>query len=166
MAGPFGKIVHKVCCCAGDGCPCCPGWPLERSANIYFSSIEETVNDCVPIIALQEYSDTFGCTGTALNYPIFQNVGNLLFVRVVCDPETQAWVVQYKSLATGMTANDPDTGSWVTVVYDFVCPDCADAIDGVAYGSFDFVAVHACETSGGLVTFNVLVHADVEVQCV
>jgi len=161
------EVTAKKCgCAASEGCPCCPGWPLEKSANIYFSSIEESVNDCVPIIALQEYSDTFGCTGTALNYPIFQNVGNLLFVRVTCDPETLEWIVEYKSLATGMVANDPDTGTWVPVVYDFVCPDCADAIDGVAYGSFDFVAVHACETSGGLVTFNVLVHADVEVQCV
>ena len=87
-------------------------------------------------------------------------------MRVVCNPDTLAWVVEYKSLATGMVANDPDTGSWVTVVYDFACPDCADSIDGVAYGTFDFVAVHACETSGGLVTFNVLVHADVEVQCI
>lgn len=156
----------KRCSCEQtEGCPCCPGWPLERSADIYFASIEATVNDCVPIIALQEYSDTFGCTGTT-PYPIFQNVGNLLYVRVVCDPDTLAWVVEYKSLATGMVANDVNTGTWVAVVYDFICPDCADAIDGVAYGSFDFVAVHACETSGGLVTFDVLVHADVEVQCV
>jgi hypothetical protein len=167
--GDLIEVVCKQCACEErpvDGCPCCPGWPLERSANIYFASIEQSVNDCVPIIALQEYSDIFGCLGTALNYNIFQNVGNFLFVRVVCDPETLAWVVEYKSLATGMVANDPDTGSWVEVVFDFVCPDCSDAIDGVAYGSFDFVAVHACETSGGLVSFNVLVHADVEVQCV
>jgi hypothetical protein len=162
------SVTCKQCSCdqVVDGCPCCPGWPLERSANIYFSSIEQSVNDCVPIIALQEYSDIFGCSGTALNYNIFQNVGNFLFVRVVCNPDTLAWVVEYKSLATGMVANDPDTGSWVEVVFDFVCPDCADSIDGVAYGSFDFIAVHACETSGGLVSFNVLVHADVEVQCV
>jgi hypothetical protein len=161
------EVACKQCACEQpDGCPCCPGWPLERSANIYFTSIEQSVNDCVPIIDEQEYSDTFGCVGTALNYPIFQNVGNLLFVRVVCDPDTLAWKVEYKSLATGMVANNPDTGTWVEVVFDFSCPDCADAIGGVAYGTFDFIAVHACETSGGLVTFNVLVHADVEVQCV
>jgi formylglycine-generating enzyme required for sulfatase activity len=166
--GTVVSVTCKQCSCdqSVDGCPCCPGWPLERSANIYFASIEQSVNDCVPIIALQEYSDIFGCSGTALNYNIFQNVGNFLFVRVVCNPDTLAWVVEYKSLATGMVANDPDTGSWVEVVFDFVCPDCADSIDGVAYGSFDFIAVHACETSGGLVSFNVLVHADVEVQCV
>jgi hypothetical protein len=76
------------------------------------------------------------------------------------------WKIEYKSLATGMTGNDVSTGEWVEVVYDFECPDCADAVDGVAYGTFDFVAVNACETSGGLVNFNVLVHADVEVQCV
>lgn len=161
------EVVCKQCACEQpDGCPCCPGWPLERSANIYFTSIEQSVNDCVPIIDEQEYSDIFGCVGTALNYPIFQNVGNLLFVRVVCDPDTLAWKVEYKSLATGMVANNPDTGTWVEVVFDFSCPDCADAVGGVAYGTFDFIAVHACETSGGLVTFNVLVHADVEVQCV
>ena len=89
-----------------------------------------------------------------------------MYVRVVCSTETLAWVVEYKSLATGMIANDVNTGTWVPVVYDFTCPDCADAIDGVAYGSFDFVAVHGCETSGGFVTFDVLVHAEVEVQCV
>jgi len=56
------EVTAKKCgCAASEGCPCCPGWPLEKSANIYFSSIEESVNDCVPIIALQEYSDTFGC---------------------------------------------------------------------------------------------------------
>lgn len=160
-------VACKWCdCVAGDGCPCCPGWPLERSANIFFTSIESGTNDCVPIVAEQYYSDTFTCTGTALNYPIFQNVGNFLYVRVVCDPDTLAWTVQYKSLATGMIANDPDTGTWVTVSYDFTCPDCANAIGGIAYGSFDFIGVHGCETSGGLVSFNVLVHADVEVQCV
>lgn len=156
----------KKCGCEkADGCPCCPGWPLERSADIYFASIEESISDCGSIIALQEYSDTFGCTGTSA-YPVFQNVGNLLYVRVICDPETLAWVVEYKSLATGMVANNPETGTWVPVVYDFTCPDCADAVDGVAHGSFDFIAIHACETSGGTVSFNVLVHADIEVQCV
>ena len=46
------EVACKQCACEQpDGCPCCSGWPLERSANIYFSSIEETVNDCVPIIA-------------------------------------------------------------------------------------------------------------------
>jgi len=161
-------VSAKKCGCdEGDNCPCCPGWPLERSANIFFSSIEETGTDCNGTPTIQEFSDTFGCTGTALNYNIYSNVGNFLFVRVVCDPDTLAWVVEYKSPATGMTGNDPDTGSWVAVVYDFVCPDCADAIDGVAHGTFDFVAVTQCEISGPtIITFNVLVHADVEVQCV
>jgi len=159
------QALMECGCCGGDRCPCCLGWPLTRSANIYFTSIESGLNDCVPIILAQEYSDVFGCVGTP-EYPVFQNVGNKLYVRVVCSESTNAWVVEYKSLATGMVGDDPDTGDWIVVVYDFTCPDCDDAIDGVAYGSFDFVGVHACETSGGLVSFDVLIHADVEVQCV
>jgi hypothetical protein len=164
MGGLFGPPDHLKCCCGGDRCKCCLGWPLSRSAQIHFTSIEESINDCTPIIQTWEFSDIFKCTGNEL-YPIYNNPGNAIFVRVTCDEETNTWKIEYKSYATGMIGSDPETGSWVEVAYDFTCPDCADAVDGVATGTFDFVAVQGCETSGGLVTFNVLVHADVEVQC-
>jgi len=161
----FGPTQKKKCCCGVSGCNCCPGWPLERSAQIHFTSMEAAINDCTPIIQTWEFSDIFSCTGNDL-YPIYDATGLAVFVKVNCNTETNEWTITYKSAATGMTSNDPDTGSWVEVVYDFECPDCANAIDGIAYGTFDFIAVNACETSGGLVNFNVLVHADVEVQCV
>jgi hypothetical protein len=153
------------CGCCGDRCKCCPGWPLDRSAQIHFTSTEQAVNDCTPIIQIWEFSDIFSCTGNEF-YPIYDATNFALFVRVICDETTNTWKIEYKSYATGMVGVDPLTGSWVEVAYDFVCPDCDDAVDGVATGTFDFVAVNGCETSGGLVTFNVLVHADVEVQCV
>jgi hypothetical protein len=163
--GMMKKKWLECCTCIGNRCPCCLGWPLERSAQIHFTSTEQSVNDCTPIIQVWEYSDLFDCTGNEL-YPIYNNPQNAIFVRVVCDTATNTWKIEYKSFATGMTSSDPLTGDWVEVVYDFSCPDCADAIDGVAYGTFDFIAVNGCETSGGLVTFNVVVHAEVEVQCV
>ena len=152
-------------CGCGDRCKCCPGWPLERSAQIHFTSTEQAVNDCTPIVQIWEFSDIFSCTGNEF-YPIYDATNFALFVRVICDETTNTWKIEYKSYATGMVGVDPLTGSWVEVAYDFVCPDCDDAVDGIATGTFDFVAVNGCETSGGLVTFNVLVHADVEVQCV
>jgi hypothetical protein len=164
MGGLFGPPEYIKCCCGGDRCPCCLGWPLSRSAQIHFTSTEESINDCRPIIQVWEFSDLFDCTGNDL-YPIYDATALAIFVRVNCDTETLEWKVEYKSAATGMVGNDTSTGTWVQVAYDFDCPDCADAIDGVAYGTFDFVAVNQCETSGGPVTFNVLVHADVEVQC-
>lgn len=159
------NIDMDTACGCCNRCPCCLGWPLSRSAQIHFTSVEESTNDCIAIIQVWEFSDIFTCTGNDL-YPIYNNPGNAIFVRVVCDESTNTWKIEYKSFATGMTSSDPNTGSWVEVVYDFECPDCANAIDGVAYGHFDFVAVNGCETSGGVVLFNVLVHAVVEVQCV
>lgn len=165
MAGNLLEAVLNCGCCAQDGCPCCPGWPLERSGQIHFTSTEESVNDCRPIVQIWEFSDLFDCTGNEL-YPIYDATGLAVLVRVICDTQTLAWKIEYKSLATGMLSNNPATGEWVEVVYDFTCPDCAEAVAGVAYGSFDFVAVNGCETSGGMVFFNVIVHAIVEVQCV
>ncbi len=92
-----------------------------------------------------------------------------IYVRMICNRETLTWTIEYKSFATGTGSSDSETWSWVEVANNFTCPDCADAIDGVAYATFDFVAVNGCEISrppsGELVNFNVLIHAEVELSC-
>jgi hypothetical protein len=87
-------------------------------------------------------------------------------VRVFCDSVTGEWSVQYRSATSGGGFESPVSSVWKDVSsLTFVCPDCANAVNGVAYGTIDFIAEMACETSGGIVTYNVLVHGDVEIGC-
>lgn len=153
------------CCCGA--CPCCLGWPSTSSGGIVWTAVSDA-SDC-GASAEDGSSQDFGCTGSPED-----EIGTLIFsaytdlyVRVFCDFATGIWKVQYRSGTTGPgDCEVPAADEWIDVVYDFVCPDCEDAIDGVAYGTIDFIAVMCCEISGPtIVTFNVTVHADIEIPC-
>jgi hypothetical protein len=164
--GPFGKKLHKKCCCPGS-CPCCPGWPQTASASIHWTTSVEVSNDCQSAPSILEVTSDFGCTGTedALG-TLLREEATSLYVRVFCVAATNTWKVQYRSATTGGGFDPPASTTFIDAPdVTFVCPDCADAVDGIATGTIDFIAVMACETSGGVVEYNILVHADVEVVC-
>lgn len=163
------SVVCKVCACEEpDGCPCCPGWPLGSSGSIAWTSSNVAPNDCDPISpGIVEVTGDFGCPAEVDNDTIIRTSSDTLHVRVYCDLETMQYVVQYKSAATspGGVLSAPELWEWVTVTYDLTCPDCANAVDGIATGTIDFTAYMACETSGGLTSYPILVHGDIEVGC-
>ena len=153
-------------CCCGS-CPCCPGWPATSSGGIVWSAVADA-SDCGPgenTIG----AEIFGCLGSPETETglLILSMETELWVRVWCDFETLEWKVQYRSGTTGPSdCEGPAADEWLDVAADFVCPDCEDAIDGVAYGTIDFIAVMCCEISGPtVVTYNVTVHADIEVEC-
>ena len=166
MPGNIMQAVLECGCCGG--CPCCPGWPLTASGSIRWRATSPT-SDC-GAGGTQEVTGDFGCLGTPeddIGTLIFQVETNL-YVRVWCDYETLEWHVQYRSGATGVLGEctTPASATWLDVAYVFVCPDCADAIGGIATGTIDFIAVMCCEISGPtIVNYNVTVHADVEISC-
>lgn len=163
------KEILLKCGCGCGGCPCCPGWPLELSAIIHwFSSILEP-NDCEPIApSIIQIDGDFGCPGQ-VDDPLgtgIRIVGTYLFVRVFCDGDN-VWHAQYRSAISGGTFEPPVSSEWAEAEdVEFSCPSCGDAGEnGIATGSIDFIAKMACETSGGVIVYDVLVHGDVEVGC-
>jgi len=167
MSGPFGKIHNKKCCC-GTGCPCCPNWPQNSSGSITWTAVA-LPSDCSGGSAANA-PEEFGCTGTSPSGTgtlILQDSTDL-YVRVWCDYDTLEWHVQYRSGATGAAGvcESPAAADWVEVAYDFSCPDCNAAVDGIATGTIDFIAVMCCEISGpSVVYYDVAVHADIELPC-
>ena len=154
-----------ACCCGG--CPCCPGWDQAVSGSIQWSAVADA-SDCgggsnTPGV------EAFGCIGAPEDETgtLLLSLDTDLYVRVWCDYETLEWHVQYRSGTTGVDdCESPASTTWLEVANDFVCPNCDDAIDGIAYGTIDFIAVMCCEISGPtIVTFNVTVHADIEIPC-
>ena len=163
----FGKRHNQACCCGG-GCPCCPGWPLTSSGIINWSTVVAVSNDCESAPSLVEVSSDFGCPGT--EEPIgtlLRSAATELWVRVFCNTETNAWKVQYRSASSGGGFDSPASETWVDAPdVEFVCPDCADAVGGIATGTIDFTAQMACEVSGPtIVTYDIVVHGDVEIGC-
>lgn len=164
LVGDTKKRAAETCCCGG--CPCCPGWPGGQSGIINWISIPEADNDCESVSPVEASTD-FGCPSqyTELGQ-LIRTAATELWVRVFCDPITEQWTIQYRSATSGGGFESPVSAIWKDASDgSFVCPDCADAINGVAYGTIDFVAEMACETSGGIVTYNVLVHGDIEIGC-
>lgn len=160
------EVTCKQCGCeVVEGCRCCPGWPLTKSGIIHWISTVTPINDCDG--GISTIDGDFGCPegtgelGTKIRFP-----GTDLWVRVFCEEGTNQWKAQYRSATSGGGFDPPASTVWASAAgFDFSCPDCADAVDGVATGTIDFVAQMACETSGGVVTYDVLVHGDIEIGC-
>lgn len=156
-----------ACCCGG--CPCCPGWTQPASGSIQWTSTSDS-SDCGAGSTVTPAVIEFGCIGAPEDEDgtLIRQDETYLYVRVWCDYETLEWHVQYRSGTTGGggTCTSPASTTWVDVDYDFVCPDCAEAVDGIATGTIDFIAIMCCEISGPtVVTYNVAVHADIEIPC-
>ncbi len=159
-------VSCKLCACAeSTNCPCCPGWPETASGSIEWSSVAEP-NDCAIGDPGNPVGD-FSCPQTGdLDGELIRSDATFLYVRLFCDPETHIWKAQYRSAISGGTFEPPVSATWADATeVEFVCPDCANAVDGQATGTVDFTAVMACETSGGVVTYDVLVHGDVTIGC-
>lgn len=160
------EVSCKECGCeVVEGCRCCPGWPLTKSGIIHWTSTVTPTNDCDG--GISTIDGDFGCPegtgelGTKIRFPSTD-----LWVRVFCEEGTNQWKAQYRSATSGGGFDPPASTVWASAAgFDFSCPDCADAVDGVATGTVDFVAQMACETSGGVVTYDVLVHGDIEIGC-
>tara|TARA_R110000868_G_scaffold181964_1_gene422953 strand:+ start:480 stop:986 length:507 start_codon:yes stop_codon:yes gene_type:complete len=161
------QAVMECGCCGG--CPCCPGWPLTASGSIRWTTVSDA-SDCGG--GAVDLTGDFGCLGTPENEigTLLNQDSTYLYVRVWCDYTTTTWHVQYRSGATGSTGTGdcegPASTTWQDVDFTFVCPDCADAVGGIATGTIDFIAIMCCEISGpAIVNYNVTVHADVEIGC-
>ena len=162
------EVSCKICDCeqAVDSCPCCPGWPLTASGIIHWSSSVSPTNDCDG--GTSEIDGDFGCpgsdddVGTKIRFP-----GTDLWVRAICDPVTFQWKAQYRSATSGGGFDPPASATWADAAdTDFVCPDCDDAVGGIATGTIDFTAEMACEISGPtIITYSVLVHGEIEIGC-
>lgn len=159
-------LTCKKCVCAEPAsCPCCPGWPEGASGSIAWTT-SATANDCEDG-SVESVTGDFSCTDT--QDPLGTSVrerGTDLSVRLYCDSETGQWKAQYRSAISGGTFEPPISTTWADATdVEFICPDCADAVDGQATGTVDFIAQMACETSGGVVTYDVLVHGEVTIGC-
>jgi hypothetical protein len=165
--GTIIAVVCKVCDCAEVSvCPCCPEWAQLYSGIIYWSSTPATNTDCEG--GLEEIAGDFGCDGDASDTEIRPASPYDFFVRLTCDPETKQWKLQYRSPTSGglpyNTAGASDVWADATdVTVD--CPDCAEAVDGVAYGSISGTGHAACETSGGDIEFDVAISGIIEIVC-
>ena len=164
------EVVCKRCDCVGPSvCPCCPDWPLGASASIRWTSANAAANDCTGDTTPQEVTGDFGCPNAIESETIIFIVDTPLRVRIYCDEDDGGWIVEYKSAATspwpGPGLGDESTWEWVAVEYDLACPNCDEAVDGIALGTIDFTALMRCETSGGFVDYEVIVHGDIEVVC-
>jgi len=162
------QALLECCCGCGAFCPCCPGWPEDASASIAWTSTPET-SDCGSFDPAYVTGD-FSCTDT--EDPIgtsLRSDSTFLFVRVFCQLNgdgSHSWRAQYRSAISGGTFEPPVSSTWADAEnFEFICPDCADAVDGQATGTIDFTAYMACETSGGVVQYAVLVHGVVTIGC-
>lgn len=159
-------LTCKRCSCEeADTCPCCPGWPQGASGSIAWTT-SAVANDCEDG-SEESVTGDFSCED--IEDPIGTVVrerGTDLNVRLFCDAETQQWKAQYRSAISGGTFEPPISTTWADATeVEFVCPDCADAVDGQATGSVSFIAKMACETSGGVVEYDVLVVGLVTIGC-
>ncbi len=165
----FGDPPQKRCCCGRPFCPCCPGWPQLASGSIGWTTYV-VPGDCGGG-ATTEVPGDFSCEDTVdpLGTPI-RSDATFLSVKAFCsiDPETGVyrWRAQYRSAISGGTWEPPisDVFAEATDV-DYVCPDCADAVNGQATGDIWFTAKMACETSGGVTEYDVLVHGLITLGC-
>jgi len=161
-------VTCKVCECVDNSCPCCPGWPLTASGIINWTTAVETTNDCESAPSTVEVSSDFGCPNTEdTTGTLLRTAATELWVRVFCDADTEQWKVQYRSATSGGGYDPPASATWLDAPgVTFVCPDCANAVGGIATGTIDFIAEMACEVSGPtIVPYNIIVHGDVEISC-
>lgn len=154
------------CCCGG--CPCCPGWPQRASGSVAWTSVAAS-GDCGG--GTQNVTGDFSCEDTedTEGTPI-RTDATFLNVKVKCkiDPITGSyrWIAEYRSAISGGTFEPPISDTFAEATdFEFQCPDCANAVNGQATGTIDFVAKMACETSGGVTEYDVLVHGDVTIGC-
>jgi len=154
------------CCCGPCPCPCCPDcWRRVVTAvgGILTAIAGAGGTDCGKPPgegAGYEQEITFSCVnGNDVNnnvYSVF--VALSLTVRVYCNREGNNWKVEYKSDATGQV--------WTDTAVTFTCPSCSGVEPGgLVTGSFSFVAIDGCETSGGFVTFPWNITIEITVEC-
>lgn len=158
------EVRCKQCLCEQfDDCPCCPGWRQTASASVEYTTIPET-SDCgsfSPTVVTGDFScdDTEDPEGTVLRLD-----STYLNARVFCQNNgdgTYQWKAQYRSAISGGTFEPPISDTWADAEdFDFICPTCNDPI-----GEFSFIAYMACETSGGVVSYPVLVQGIVTIGC-
>lgn len=165
----YGDPGPKRCCCGNPGCRCCPGWPQGASGSIAWTT-SATANDCEDG-SVESVTGDFSCDDTEdpIGTPVRLRATSLN-VKVKCkvDPITgnYRWVAEYRSAISGGTFEPPISDTFAEATnLEFSCPDCANAVDGQATGTVDFVAQMACETSGGVVTYDVLVHGEITIGC-
>jgi hypothetical protein len=135
--------------------------------------VQVEVNDCEPILVVIDGGvSNLGCEevtdpSLVLGHQIRED-GSILEVRVFCEPfeDGVRWRVQYRSAASGGGSEYPISDTWADAEdVEFICPDCADAVDGIATGSIEFIAHQVCDTSGGDVFYDILVTATIELPC-
>jgi len=157
------KQAVVTCCNCGTGCPCCPGWPQTASASVEYTSIPET-SDCgsfSPTVVTGDFSceDPGDPDGTVLRLD-----STFLNAKVFCsinEDGTYNWKAQYRSAISGGTFESPISATWANAEdFEFFCPTCDEPI-----GTFSFIAYMACETSGGVVSYPVLVQGIVTIGC-
>lgn len=168
MVSPWQKKKAVLECCCGASCPCCPGWPIGQSGIINWITVVAESNDCEIAPTPVEVSTDFGCPSQYTETgQLIRTAATELWVRVFCDSATGEWSVQYRSAVSGGSFESPVSAVWADAPdVEFVCPDCANAVNGVAYGSIDFTAKMACEISGpAIVEYDVLCHGEVEIGC-
>ncbi len=150
-------------CCCGGGCRCCPGWPQTASASVEWTTISET-SDCGPPSTIIVSGD-FSCEDTEDPIGVVLRIeSTFLNARVFCkqnEDGTYNWKAQYRSAISGGTFEPPISSTWADAEeFEFLCPTCEEPI-----GTFSFIAYMACETSGGVVTYAVLVQGIVTIGC-
>jgi hypothetical protein len=168
---PSNQLQALLQCGCGCGafCPCCPGWPETASGSIEWSS-EAAPSDCSIGDPGNPVGD-FSCPRTGDEEGVLlRSDATFLYVRLFCELNeelgTYSWKAQYRSANSGGTFEPPVSATWADAAdFEFVCPDCADAVGGQATGTVDFTATMACETSGGVVEYSVLVHGVVTIGC-
>jgi hypothetical protein len=156
-------VACKQCLCESSGCPCCPGWLLTASASVEYTTIPET-SDCGAFDPAVVTGD-FGCEDTGdPEGTVLRLDATFLNARVFCQDNgdgTYQWKAQYRSAISGGTFEPPISDTWADGEdFDFICPTCDDPI-----GEFSFIAYMACETSGGVVSYPVLVQGIVTIGC-
>lgn len=161
-------ILLCGCGCGSSGCPCCPGWPQGASGSVAWTSTAVS-GDCGG--GTQNSTGDFSCEDTEdpIGTPI-RSDATFLNVKVKCkvDPDTGSyrWVAEYRSAISGGTFEPPISDTFAEATdTEFSCPNCTNAVNGQATGTVDFVAQMACETSGGIVTYDVLVHGVITIGC-
>lgn len=166
MAELFGDPPPKKCCDCIGGCRCCPGWPQGASGSVTWTSVVFPVNDCDGGPG-ESVTGDFSCEDTedSEGVPIRLKSTDLN-VKVKCkiDPITgnYRWVAEYRSAISGGIFEPPISATWAEAEnLEFDCPSCATG----GTGAVDFVAKMACETSGGVVEYDVLVHGEITIGC-
>ena len=135
-----------------------PELAKHASGNVLYTSAPLEDNDCNLASEVTVVPGDFGCNPDDLFETIVYSSSDVLWTRISCqaDPEGGSiWIVECKS------AYYLDV--WTEVLYDNICPACSGP--GPAYGSFDYIGIMNCETSGGTVAVEIVIHADVTIEC-